>query len=652
MALTSAAGAVSSPRTTRASRSAARAATLDDDGVAHRGLRLRAPGARGAQGVAKALLAGVRRRARERGRAHDARRATTNEVGRDGLAAARLPELALRTGRAARSLESRLAGAPGRRLVRRRSTSRPTTPTRSSARSPSSCRASALGADDGRRRRGTAGSRSTTSSATATARRASGSRASSSNATGAVVCTLGVEEGAVVRYVLYDRGSIADEYPSVPEYYGPLPPGDVVALGANPTVVARLTGADRTASARSPARRVADELPPAPRAARPDRRGSASRAPGAGSLRRCHALRRRPLPLLRPRADRARREGARATRRSRSTSPTGRPGSTRRTRSARCRSTRRTACRPARVGGDHGVPRGALPGAGAAAGRPGGAGARRGSGSTASTTCSATTTTPPARRRGARAARGAARRARRGSRPSRTSRARVRARRHRLRAVGAARAGAARRRAGPAGLAAWLERLGERPAIAAERELVAGRMKIALLHALPFDERMWDRSSGTRGRALYARLGPSIDEWALAARGRGGRAARRGRRVDGRVHRRAAIARSRRSASRARARRVARRRRPARARGGARGVDPAHPRARAARGSGRSSGQLSSPTDADEDVVERAARARARAGSRGAAAGDRGDPRPPRLDRGCERAGRRCSSRAASTTRS
>jgi hypothetical protein len=30
----------------------------------------------------------------------------------------------------------------------------------------------------------------------------------------------------------------------VPQYRGALPPGDVIALGANPTVVARLTGAD------------------------------------------------------------------------------------------------------------------------------------------------------------------------------------------------------------------------------------------------------------------------------------------------------------------------------------------------------------------------------------------------------------------------
>jgi GNAT superfamily N-acetyltransferase len=65
-----------------------------------------------------------------------------------------------------------------------------------------------------------------------------------SNATGAVTVTIGLEEGAVVRYNLFERGSIVDEYLSVPEYYKPLPPGDAIALGANPTVVARLTGAD------------------------------------------------------------------------------------------------------------------------------------------------------------------------------------------------------------------------------------------------------------------------------------------------------------------------------------------------------------------------------------------------------------------------
>lgn len=86
-----------------------------------------------------------------------------------------------------------------------------------------------------------------------------------SNATGAVVCAIALEDGAVVRYALFDRGSIVDEYQSVPEYHGPLPPGDVVALGANPTVVARLTGAE-PAAVRAVARTAASpaELPPAP----------------------------------------------------------------------------------------------------------------------------------------------------------------------------------------------------------------------------------------------------------------------------------------------------------------------------------------------------------------------------------------------------
>jgi len=82
-------------------------------------------------------------------------------------------------------------------------------------------------------------------------------------ALGAIVLTLGIEEGAVVRYVLWDRGGIADEYSSVPEHYGPLPPGDVIALAANPTVAQRLTGAN-PARVRAVARTAAGpgELPP------------------------------------------------------------------------------------------------------------------------------------------------------------------------------------------------------------------------------------------------------------------------------------------------------------------------------------------------------------------------------------------------------
>jgi GNAT superfamily N-acetyltransferase len=85
-----------------------------------------------------------------------------------------------------------------------------------------------------------------------------------SYAIGGVVLAIGVEDGAVVRYTLYDRGGAVDEYASLPEYTGPLPPGDVVALGANPTVVSRLTGAD-PARVREVARTAAlpADLPPA-----------------------------------------------------------------------------------------------------------------------------------------------------------------------------------------------------------------------------------------------------------------------------------------------------------------------------------------------------------------------------------------------------
>jgi ribosomal protein S18 acetylase RimI-like enzyme len=81
---------------------------------------------------------------------------------------------------------------------------------------------------------------------------------------GGVVLSLGVERGVVVRYDLFDRGADVDEYLSVPEYYGELPPGDAYALGANATVVGRLTGADPR-RVRETARTAAspDDLPPA-----------------------------------------------------------------------------------------------------------------------------------------------------------------------------------------------------------------------------------------------------------------------------------------------------------------------------------------------------------------------------------------------------
>jgi ribosomal protein S18 acetylase RimI-like enzyme len=81
---------------------------------------------------------------------------------------------------------------------------------------------------------------------------------------GVPVVALALEEEEVVRFLLFDRGRMVDEYLSVPDYYGELNKADELSLAANPTLVARLTGADpgriravaRTAS--SPA-----DLPPA-----------------------------------------------------------------------------------------------------------------------------------------------------------------------------------------------------------------------------------------------------------------------------------------------------------------------------------------------------------------------------------------------------
>jgi hypothetical protein len=81
---------------------------------------------------------------------------------------------------------------------------------------------------------------------------------------GADVVALSLEADQVVRLVALERGGIVDEYLSVPEFYGRLAPGDVIGLAANPTVLARLTGADPqrikalATTATSPA-----ELPPA-----------------------------------------------------------------------------------------------------------------------------------------------------------------------------------------------------------------------------------------------------------------------------------------------------------------------------------------------------------------------------------------------------
>jgi ribosomal protein S18 acetylase RimI-like enzyme len=81
---------------------------------------------------------------------------------------------------------------------------------------------------------------------------------------GAVVVALALEAGSVVRMRLYERGRMVDEYLSVPNYYESHDISDELALEINPTLVARLTGADRdevhrlARTASSPA-----DLPPA-----------------------------------------------------------------------------------------------------------------------------------------------------------------------------------------------------------------------------------------------------------------------------------------------------------------------------------------------------------------------------------------------------
>jgi ribosomal protein S18 acetylase RimI-like enzyme len=80
---------------------------------------------------------------------------------------------------------------------------------------------------------------------------------------GVPVVALALEEEAVVRFLLFERGRMVDEYLSVPSYYGVLNKADELSLAANATLVARLTGAD-PARVRAVARTASSpaELPP------------------------------------------------------------------------------------------------------------------------------------------------------------------------------------------------------------------------------------------------------------------------------------------------------------------------------------------------------------------------------------------------------
>lgn len=61
---------------------------------------------------------------------------------------------------------------------------------------------------------------------------------------GVPVVALALEEETVVRFLLFERGRMVDEYLSVPTYYGDLNRADELSLAANATLVSRLTGAD------------------------------------------------------------------------------------------------------------------------------------------------------------------------------------------------------------------------------------------------------------------------------------------------------------------------------------------------------------------------------------------------------------------------
>jgi ribosomal protein S18 acetylase RimI-like enzyme len=88
---------------------------------------------------------------------------------------------------------------------------------------------------------------------------------------GVPAIALALEENVVVRFLIFERGRMVDEYLSVPTYYGELSKADELSLSANATLVSRLTGADpgrvravaRIASSPSelpPARELLDEI--------------------------------------------------------------------------------------------------------------------------------------------------------------------------------------------------------------------------------------------------------------------------------------------------------------------------------------------------------------------------------------------------------
>ena len=182
-------------------------------------------------------------------------------------------------------------------------------------------------------------------------------------------------------------------------------------------------------------------------------------------------------------------------------------------------------------------------------------------------------------------------------------------------------------------------------------------MKIALLHALPFDERMWDAAAAGARRARRARaeaLRPRLEHRRVGARrppaGARARSSRSARRWAATPPRRSRA--SRRSGSPglvlvgSRADADPPERAPAARASGSRSRA-----SRAARGCGRRRRQNFFPAGTTRAVRRACARDRRRAGARGPGPGDRGDPRPARLDRGRDERDSAARRRRRRTTR-
>ena len=256
-----------------------------------------------ASGVAKALLAELARGARgRRGRRSSRSRCSSRtRLAREVWARLGFHPVSRILAQPLELLEARLATRPRRPLARLdpRAERRPALDRADARAVPAAAR--------GRSRFATppaAGSGSPTRCSTATVTRSRGSPASSPNGSAP---SSSRSRSSTGRSCASSSTSAAGWSTSTSRYRpstAPISKADELALEANPTLVARLTGADR-----DEVRHVARTAASTRRAARGRRALRADRA--ADGARDREALRRRPLPLLRPRPARAGREGGR-----------------------------------------------------------------------------------------------------------------------------------------------------------------------------------------------------------------------------------------------------------------------------------------------------------------------------------------------------